>query len=113
MADRENIATALSTVSGVSGSSFRPKVIGPGNGWPLKTFLTRGPAQNFEVTWKVVVVLPSDERTASNWFDEKFQAISDALEANAGYVESIEPGNVDNDAGGVLPCMIFTYRKEA
>jgi hypothetical protein len=112
MADREDIAEALSTVSGVSGFSFRPRVIGPGSGWPLTVTLNRGPAQNFDRTWKVVVVLPSDERAASTWFDEKFQAISDALEYQAGYVESIEPGNVDTDSG-VLPCMIFTYRKEA
>ncbi len=110
--DREAIAEALSTVEGVEGFSFRPTDLNDGDGFPLVVTLERGPGQNFQAVWKVVVVLPSDEVAGMEWFTDNFQAISDALEESDGIVDLIEPGIIDTEAG-VRSCMILTYRNEA
>ena len=114
MLDRNAIATALSSVDGVQGFSYRPSITNPGDGWPLSTVLNRTVGSNYEALWKVVVVLPNQtEQEALTWYDEKFQEIADALEAEDGYVEQIEPGNLEVEGGSVKPCMIITYRNEA
>lgn len=107
--DRQALADALSTVDGVTGSKYRPTVLIPGAGWPLLGGIDR--SQDYEVTWRVVVVLPGDERKASEWFDAHHEEVADALE-DFGYVERIEPGIVATDAGD-LEAMFVTVRKEA
>lgn len=107
--DRQALADALSTVAGVTGSKYRPTVLTPGAAWPLVQSIDR--TQDFEVTWRAIVVLPSDERKASEWFDAHHEEVADALE-DFGYVERIEPGIVATDAGD-LEAMFVTVRKEA
>ncbi|HEY3516611.1 MAG TPA: hypothetical protein VGL98_06145 [Gammaproteobacteria bacterium] len=110
--DRQAIADALSTVDGVTGSRYRPTVIAPGAAWPLLDSLAAAdgvPA--FEVTWRVLVALPTGEQRASEWFDEHHEELADAL-ADFGYVERIEPGRLDTEAGDI-DIMIITVRKEA
>lgn len=109
--DRQAIADAMSTVDGVNGHRYRPQVIMPGAAWPLLGVMERGPAGDFDVTWRVVVILPTGERRASEWFDEHHEQVADAL-ADFGYVERIEPGLADTEAGDI-EAMIITVRKEA
>jgi hypothetical protein len=108
---RQKIADALSTVEGVTGHPFRPRTFPAGTAWPLLDRLDRGPAYDFEVTWRVVVILPGDEQRASEWFDEHHEPIADGLQS-LGYVERIEPGIVVTEAGD-MEAMILTLRKEA
>lgn len=120
--DREELATLLSTIDGVTGSKYRPMVIKTGSAWPLLDSLNRdndrslasmrGMAGNFQVVWSVVIVLPNDERKASEWFDSHHELIADVLE-DFGYVTHIEPGLVAVEAGNSMQAMILTLRKEA
>jgi hypothetical protein len=109
--DRQELADALSTVDSVKGHPYRPRTLPPGTAWPLLGELERGPAYDFAATWRVVVILPDDERRASEWFDEHHEQIADAV-TNFGHVERIEPGLVRTEAGD-LDAMFLTVRKEA
>lgn len=109
--DRAAIAQALSSADGVRGFSHRPATPKTGDAYPLLGSLDRGPASSFETTWRVVVVLPGDERAASDWFDEHHEPIAEALQG-FGYVERIEPGIVVTEAGD-KEAMILTLRREA
>lgn len=108
-ADRQAIADALNTVDGVKAERWRPNVLSPGAGWPLLESLERD--RDMQVVWRAVIILPPDERKASEWFDDRHEAVDDAL-GQVGYVERIQPGLVATDAGD-LQAMIATLRKEA
>lgn len=109
--DRQAIADALSTVEGVTGHTYRPRTLPAGTSWPLLQTLNRGPAYDFEATWRVVVILPGDEIRASEWFDAHHEAVAEAL-TDVGHVDPIEPGLVATDAGD-LEAMFLTVRREA
>lgn len=108
-ADRQDLANALSGVDGVTGSKYRPAVLAPGAAWPLLESIDRD--RDMQVTWRAAIVLPRDERRASEWFDSHHEAVTDAI-ADFGYVERIQPGLIGTDAGD-LEAMIITVRKEA
>jgi hypothetical protein len=109
--DRQALADALTAVDDVTGHRYRPRTLPPGTAWPLLQGLDRGPAFDFEATWRVVVILPGDEQRASEWFDAHHEQVADAL-ADFGHVDRIEPGLVATDAGD-LEAMILTIRREA
>lgn len=109
--DREEIATALSTVDGLNGHPYRPRTMGPGTAYPLLGGLESQPPHDFEATWRVIVILPTGEIAASQFFDSHYQEIAESLEG-FGYVTAIQPGRVETEAGD-LEAMILTLRKEA
>lgn len=110
--DRAALATALSAIDDVTGHQFRPRTLPPGTAWPLLRRLERADeVPDFEATWSVVVILPSDEIAASKWFDAHHETIADGL-ADFGFVDSIEPGRVETDSGD-LEAMILNVRREA
>lgn len=111
---REIIAEALSTVAGIKASQYRPVAIGPGSAWPQVGELTRDDeVPDFLVTWRVIVVLPADERAASRFFDAQIEPLVDALEGeDVGYVSTITPSLMKSD-GGDLQVMVLTMRREA
>lgn len=109
--DRQEIATALSTVEGVTGYKFRPTGFKTGVAWPLIDRLDRGPGNTFQATWRVVIVLAQGEEKASEWFDSMHEPIAEALD-EFGYVESVEPGSLATDSGD-MEIMILTLRREA
>ena len=112
MSDRQDIATALSTVDGIQGFKYRPTVVNTGDAFPLWAGETIALAQNYEVSWKILVVLPKTERDAGAWVDEKkHHQIADAL-LEVGYGIEIEPGTLSTEAGE-RDLLIFTLRKEA
>jgi len=110
-ADRTELAAILSTVDGVHGFAYRPKVFTTGVAWPLLGPLERGPAADYLATWRVVIILPTDERDASDWFADHLEDITDALDQFA-YVQLIEPGTVATEAGDKA-AMFLTMSKEA
>lgn len=114
MSDRQEIADVLSTVDGVTGLKFRTKTLNTGDAFPLLESMERGPAQDYENTWRIVVVLPSGNygRDASEWMDSHYEAIADALEEYGGCVDRIEPGAVQTELGD-RDAMILTFRREA
>lgn len=108
--DRSELAGALSTVEGVHGWQYRPTGIRTGHAWPLLDVLQGSPA-GFQATWHVLVVLPSDERKASEWLDAKHEAIAEALEY-FGFVEQIYPEGLRTPEGD-LQVMRLILRREA
>lgn len=108
---REAIAAALSAVDDVTGHQYRPRTMPPGTAWPLLGGLDEGPAHDFLATWRIVVVLPSDEIAASKWFDTHHEDLADAL-ADFGRVKRIEPGLVQTDSGD-MEAMFLTLEREA
>jgi hypothetical protein len=109
--DRQEFADALSSVDDVTGHPYRPRTLPTGAAWPLLQGLDRGPANDYETTWRLVVILPSDEVRASEWFDAHHEPITEAL-ADIGYVDRVEPGLVATDSGD-LEAMFLTVRREA
>lgn len=89
--DREATATAMSTVTGVTGYAYRPTTPLPGDAWPLLSALDRADGTAFYASWRVLILLPQDERTASEWIDTHHEDLVDALEASVGFVDRIEP----------------------
>lgn len=110
---RQEIVDLLSTLDGVHASLWRPRDIGPGSAWPLLDRLdaATGMVPGFAVTWSVVVVLPSDEERAAEWFDDRHEEVAETLQG-FGHVETIEPDGFATDAGGIY-VMILTVRREA
>lgn len=97
--DRAAIAAALSTVTGVKGYAFRPKVQKPGDAWPTLPTLDRQADIIWRPTWRILVFLPQDEEESSNWLDQHFDAIVAALQAGPIYPETAEPKLMPTGAG--------------
>jgi hypothetical protein len=101
---RDAIAAALSTVAGVTGYSYKPVTPKAGDAWPLWAGGERGPGRSFQYTWRVLILLPKDERAASAWIDEHVEALVDAMEGasvddnDVGFVDRLDPVAVT--AGG-------------
>lgn len=109
---RQEIADALSTINRVQGFKFRPMTPNAGDAWPLVESLDDPAGRNLRVTWRVVVVLPSDEPDAMEYFDSMHEEISDVLNEEIGNVERIEPGILSTEAGD-MSAMILTVSREA
>lgn len=106
---RLDIAEALSTVDGISGSEFRPSVLTAGVAWA--NIASHDRAEGFFVaTWNVWVVLPKDEKAASVWFDEHIEDLRAALHTVV-YVERDEPALIPTDAGEIF-ALLITARSE-
>lgn len=109
---RTEIASILSTVTGVFGSAYRPTVLSQGAGWPLVSGLERSEeTPDLMVRWTVVVILPADEIAAAKWFDANVETIADAFE-DWGYVYQVDPTRVAT-SGGDLAAMLIMIRREA
>ncbi|MER5703479.1 hypothetical protein ABT023_16260 [Micromonospora sp. NPDC002296] len=87
---RNDIEAALSTAPGVKGYAYRPITPRPGDGWPLLSALDRADGLAFTATWRVLVLLPQDERAASDWIDAHHEELVDAL-LPVGFVDRLEP----------------------
>lgn len=110
--DRTDLAAILSGVEGLKGFRYRPTSLNAGDAWPLIESLDSPEAGAFQVTWRVVVILPADERAASDWFDTRWESVADALLDEFGVVDRIQPAAVDTEAGAVS-ALLFTVRKES
>ncbi len=89
MSYRDDIAEALSTADGVTGYAYRPTATKPGDAWPLSGPWERSEGLTFIRTWRVMVLLPQDDRAASDWADDHVEALVDAL-LPVGFVDRIE-----------------------
>jgi hypothetical protein len=80
------IATALDSVSGVTGHTFRPASVATGSAWPQLVAISRGPGDAFMTTWQITVILGADERVAANFIDDLWPELVDELENVNGIV---------------------------
>lgn len=90
---RDAIASAVSTVEGLTGYRRRPKAPKVGDAWPLWRGSERSDGWAFVQTWMVVVVLPGDEATADEWADQYGAPLFEALEPVM-FVDKIEPAAI-------------------
>lgn len=110
--DRADLAELLSTINGIHGFQYRPEnSANPGDAWPLIERMERGPANDFQVTWRVMVVMPKGERDAMEYFETRYEDVANTL-ADFAHVEEIEPGTVQTEAGS-YNAMIVRMKKEA
>lgn len=115
MTNRADIKTALNDVPGVQGHEYRPGTPRPGDGWPLSSGFARvDDAPMFVVTWRIMIVLPQDERAASDWLDEFWADLVDALTPVV-FVSAIDPVEMSvrtGDGAGTLFALQITARSE-
>jgi hypothetical protein len=107
---RMALADALSTVADVRGYDYRPAAPKTGDAWPLLGPLDRDEGNAFMVTWRVHVLLPQDERQASQWWDAHWAALYFALKPQA-FVVRAEPITLPA-AGGEQLAFEITLRAE-
>jgi hypothetical protein len=114
MTTRAEIAAALSTVSGVKCSAFRPRSLSKGSSWPQGPALDRVDLINFQQTWQVYIILPTGDEAASRWWDANVQDVINAISPVA-YVDRLEPVLVPNGdtATDLIPAMLITARSES
>lgn len=95
---RQSLADALNTVDGVTGYRYRPRAIKPGDAWPILPSLELEQSQVWRPTFRVLVALSNDERTAAEWVDTHFEPIVLALRGPA-WPESAELIVIETEAG--------------
>lgn len=110
MTVRDDFATALSSVDGVKGYAYRPTTVRVGDAWPLLSSYDRVEGVVFEVTWRVMVLLPQDERAASDWIDVHAEPLVDALQPLA-FVDQLAPVTTSASSTDQLALQI-TLRRE-
>lgn len=80
LSDRTDIATALSTVAGVTGYTDMPATLSNGDGWGRWAgFESVGPPEMFATTWHVCIVCHQVPDYAMQFLDEHLDAILGAL----------------------------------
>jgi hypothetical protein len=107
---RDEIAAALSTVTGITGSPYPPRVIARGMGWPEWSYSEPSTYLGDQTTWLVHVVLPAGTVDAiAAAADEIVDELTEALDAVAA-VTRYEPSSFIPDAGGdqTLPAITYT-----
>lgn len=106
---RTAIAEALSTVDGVEGYPKRPSVPRTGDGWALWGGAERWEGGPFVTTWRIVIVLPSDEAAADEWVAEHLDDLIDALQ-RVSHIDRIDPA-LEKVAGNDAFRLQFTARE--
>lgn len=108
---RAALAAAINTIDGLKGYAHRPTVFKAGDAWPQWRGGERADVGFvFSNTWVVIVVVPTDERTADEWSDVYGDDVCGALEPVM-YVESQMPIEVPAEGGAML-ALAFTGRSE-
>jgi hypothetical protein len=95
---RATLAAALNTVSGVKGYAYRPTAPRAGDAWPQVATADRAVADAWSISWRILLVLPPDEKGASILFDIVVPLLVDALDPVA-YVDSVTPIVLTTSAG--------------
>lgn len=102
---RADIAAAVSAVDGLHGFAKRPNVLNTGDAWPQWSGAERSDGALFANTWRIYIVLPSDETTADEWADLYGDLLAEAL-APVLFVDTIAPALLAAGTGDVYALMI-------
>lgn len=102
---RQEIADAVSTISGLTGYARRPAAAREGDAWPQWRGAERADGQAVLQTWVVLILLPqSNESLADEWADRYGPELMDALR-EALFVTRLDPATVrleNNDAYALM-----------
>lgn len=107
---RAELAAQLSTVDGVTGYAKRPKIIKPGDGWPLLGSIGDRSGSAWQATWRVIVILGNEEAAAIDKAEVLLPELLEALDPVA-YVDGAAPFAVPTQ-GGDLFALEITARSE-
>jgi hypothetical protein len=107
---RSDFVLPLSSVAGVTGYEFRPTGLAAGDAWPLIASMDASEGYDYLTSWRVLVVLPSDERAAATQFETWTPLLIDALRPVA-FVESVAPVTIQTSAGEI-PGIQLTARSD-
>lgn len=110
-AGRLSLATALGAVPDVTGHVHRPSSPAIGDAWPVLGPWTRGAGDAFLVTWRVRVLLPQDEESASTWLDDHWPALYHALKP-CGHVQQGAPTLLQSSGGDLYALEIILIGEE-
>jgi hypothetical protein len=88
---RQDIATALTSVTGIFPVKYMPEIVTTGDAWPRFISADRAHGDAFEYTWAVNIVLGSDPQEAETAIDRLMPLIVDALDPVA-FIDSYAPG---------------------
>lgn len=103
LAERTPIAAALSAVDGVQGFAYRPKAARLGDAWPVWVSCAQVTPGIFETSWRVEILVPTDELRREEWIDERLQGLVDSL-SEVLYVVSAAPGVSSDTPALILTC---------
>jgi hypothetical protein len=107
---RAELADQLSEVDGVQGYAKRPKVIKPGDAWPLLGSVGNRSGSAFQATWRIFVVLGNDESSAIDKAEALLPELCAAIDPVA-YVDGAVPFAIPTQ-GGELFALEITARSE-
>lgn len=100
---RDDIAAALSTVTGISGYVKRPSAAKAGDAWPKLQGREHISLGSWETSWQIVVKLPVDDRVHDEWIIERFDPIVDALD-DLVWIISVEVGESADSPALLINC---------
>jgi hypothetical protein len=112
---RQEIATALSTVTGVTGYTDPPGVMAPGGAWPLLTSLTTAdhlPAGLFLAQWRVLLITGGTPEDALTWLDGAAFPLVLAALAPHGWITQAQPVTIATPSSGTLYGVEITLVRE-
>lgn len=112
--DREAIATAASTVTGVKCSPYYRQSLKPGDACVRLQVRTRS-ANGFGYvnTWQVWLALPQDVAAAEKWLDTHSDALEEALAREfIGGVQTITPAELVLGNGATTNGVIYQGARE-
>src|SRR5690349_8798305 len=110
-ATRQAIATALSTVTGVTGYARRPSVLTEGVGWPQWAGSAYAGGHMYTWLWNILIVLPSaDDSTADEFADEHEDQLLEALRPVL-FIDETKPAKIDTE-GGPVYALLLTGRSD-
>ena len=104
---RAELAAQLTTVDGVTGYAKRPKILKPGDAWPLLGSVGDRSGSAFMVTWRVIVVLGNDEAAAIDLAEALIPELFSAIDPVA-YVDGCAPFAIPTQGGELFALEIMT-----
>jgi hypothetical protein len=110
--DRQAIADAIASITGLTGYTRPPKSVKAGDGWPRWRGSDRADGFAFVNTWAVIIALPGEEERADEWADRIGLPLAEALQdRDVLFVTDIDPAEVPVNGTPTFALMI-TGRSE-
>jgi hypothetical protein len=104
LAVRQEIAAALTTVSGITGYADPPSIMAPGGAWPLLVNLTTAdhlPAGVFLAQWRIILITGGTPEDGLTFLDAQLVPVLAAL-APHGWITTVTPVTIETTSSGTL-----------
>ena len=110
MITRAQIASALSTVPGITGEALEPSTKGAGQAWPVwRESIVAGACDVFTVNWYVYVVLPDgDVNAPADAADPLVVPLAQAIHSTGLTVERWEPYRLQLGPDQSIPVLRYS-----